>query len=92
VTDRLQRLKDLALSESGFLFDPWTGLTFSLNQTGRFILERLREGLGEPAIRAALQAGFETAPGDDPSRDVHEFMRQLRESGLLPAEEPAAQG
>ena len=29
---------------------------------------------------------------DDPSRDVHEFMRQLRESGLLPADEPAAQG
>jgi hypothetical protein len=88
----MQRLKDLAVSESGFLFDPWTGLTFSLNPTGRFILERLREGLSEPAIRAALEGGFETGPGDDTSRDVHEFMRQLRESGLLPAEEPAAQG
>jgi hypothetical protein len=88
----MQRLKDLAVSESGFLFDPWTGLTFSLNPTGRFILERLRDGLGEPAIRAALEAGFETGPGDDTSRDVHEFMRQLRESGLLPAEEPAARG
>jgi hypothetical protein len=88
----MQRLKDLAVSESGFLFDPWTGLTFSLNPTGRFILERLRDGLGEPAIRAALEVGFETGPGDDTTRDVHEFMRQLRESGLLPAEEPAAQG
>jgi hypothetical protein len=45
VIDRAQRLKDLALSESGFLFDPYTGLTFSLNPTGRFMLERLREGL-----------------------------------------------
>jgi len=89
VTDRLQRLKDLAVSESGFLFDPYTGLTFSLNPTGRFILERLREGLAEPAIRQALEQGFETGPGDDPHRDVREFMQQLRESGLLPPEERA---
>jgi hypothetical protein len=86
VNDSTQRLKDLAVSESGFLFDPWTGLTFSLNPTGRFVLERLREGLSEPAIRQALETGFETGPGDDPLRDVREFMRQLRESGLLPAE------
>jgi PqqD family protein of HPr-rel-A system len=83
----MQRLKDLAVSESGFLFDPYTGLTFSLNQTGRFILERLRDGLSEPAIRQALEAGFQAGPGDDPLRDVREFMQQLRESGLLPTEE-----
>ncbi len=83
----MQRLKDLAVSESGFLFDPYTGLTFSLNQTGRFILERLRDGLSEPAIRQALEASYQTGPGDDPLRDVREFMQQLRESGLLPAEE-----
>ncbi|MBK9515840.1 MAG: HPr-rel-A system PqqD family peptide chaperone [Anaeromyxobacter sp.] len=87
MTDRTQRLKDLAVSESGFLFDPYTGLTFSLNQTGRFILERLRGGLTEPAIRQALEAGYQTGPGDDPLRDVREFLEQLRESGLLPAEE-----
>jgi hypothetical protein len=83
----MQRLKDLAVSESGFLFDPYTGLTFSLNPTGRFILERLRDGLSEPSIRQALEAGFQTSPGDDPLRDVREFMQQLRESGLLPADE-----
>jgi PqqD family protein of HPr-rel-A system len=87
VTDQVQRLKDLAVSESGFLFDPYTGLTFSLNPTGRFILERLRDGLSEPAVRQALEAAFETGPGDDPLRDVREFMQQLRESGLLPAAE-----
>jgi hypothetical protein len=87
VIDRTQRLKDLALSESGFLFDPYTGLTFSLNPTGRFMLERLREGLGETAIREAVERAFELGEGDDPLRDVRDFMFLLRENGLLPAEE-----
>mgnify|MGYP000919495472 CR=1 FL=1 len=39
-----QRLKDVAISDSGFLFDPVSGLTFSVNPTGRFILDRLRAG------------------------------------------------
>lgn len=41
---------NIAISESGFLFDPMTGESYSLNQTGREILELLKDGKGEAEI------------------------------------------
>ena len=38
----IDRLRDLALSETGFLFDPYSGATFSLNPTAVTILRALR--------------------------------------------------
>jgi hypothetical protein len=85
--DQMQRLRDVAISDSGFLFDPYTGLTFSVNATGRFILEKLKSGLDAEAIPEALRQGFELTEGDDPGRDVREFLLLLRENGILPREE-----
>lgn len=84
--DAIQRLKDIAISDSGFLFDPNTGLTFSVNQTGKFILFQLREGADPEAIEAALRDEFEIWDGDDPQRDVREFLSMLRDQGILPRE------
>lgn len=78
------RLKDVAVSDNGFLFDPYTGLTFSVNRTGKIILERLRDGLDPAGVERALAVELEVAPGDDPGRDVREFIIMLREAGLLP--------
>ena len=54
----MRQLKDLAISDSGFLFDPYTGLTFSVNPSGKFLLEELRAGRDPsrlaPALRWAL--------------------------------------
>jgi PqqD family protein of HPr-rel-A system len=79
-----QRLKEVAISDTGFVFDPMTGLTFSLNPTGRFILERLREGRDGREVLADLRAAFDTMDGDDLARDLGEFLRQLQEQGILP--------
>lgn len=81
------RLRNLAISESGFLFDPYTGLTFSVNGSGRAILEALRAGQAIDAITRELQGQFELAPGDDLDRDVREFVLALRDQGLLPRSE-----
>ncbi len=35
--------KNIAVSESGFLFDPNTGDSFSVNETGKKIIELLKE-------------------------------------------------
>lgn len=82
-----QRLKELAVSDTGFVFDPYSGLTFSVNSTGRFILEALKSGQTADAVAQGLSEGFETQPSDDPARDVHEFILMLRENGLLPKDE-----
>ncbi|NOZ00830.1 MAG: PqqD family protein [Deltaproteobacteria bacterium] len=78
-----QRLKDVAISDSGFLFDPVTGLTFSVNPTGRFILERLRDGLAADGVVDALKDAFDVNDRDDLTRDLKEFVRLLREQGIL---------
>ena len=52
-------LKDLALSDTGFVFDPYTGATFTTNATGLAILQALREGLGRSAIIERLRERFD---------------------------------
>lgn len=39
-----ERLKKLAVSDSGFVFDPQTGQSFSLNGTGLMSLNLLKKG------------------------------------------------
>lgn len=83
--DARHRLRDLAVSESGFVFDPYGGQTYSLNETGRVILEALRRGDSVEAVEAALRAAFEVEPGTDVARDVREYLLQMREQGWLKA-------
>lgn len=85
----VRRLKDLALSESGFVFDPYGGQTYSLNLTGRVILEELRRGTPLDRIEAVLRDAFEVEAGHDVARDVRDFLLQAREQGWLAAEEGA---
>lgn len=83
MTDERQRLRDLAISQSGFIFDPFTGSTFSANAAGLLILDELKEGRGREAIVAALEERFEVA-GEDLERDLDEFLLLLRRNSLLP--------
>lgn len=78
------RLRNLAVSDSGFLFDPYTGSTFSVNATGRAILDLLKQGLEPDKVRDRLREQFEVGPADDLDRDVREFLLLLRDQGILP--------
>ena len=82
--DVSQRLRDVAVSETGFVFDPLTGLTFSVNSTGRFILEQLREGRDASGIVDAIAQNFDVTDRNEVMRDVKEFFRLLKEHGLIP--------
>jgi len=82
-TNALERLKDLAISESGFLFDPYSGATFTLNNTGKFILQLLQEGKGIEDIESALRERFAVVD-DDLRSDIYEFVNLLKENHLLP--------
>ena len=84
--DPLQRLRDIALSDSGFVFDPLSGQTFSVNSTGKLVIEKLRQGLRREAILAELAGSFATDEGDDLLRDLNEFLLLLKEQGVLPRE------
>ena len=81
----MDKLKRLALNEEGFIFDPETGNSFVTNETGLFILKKLREGLSEEEIVKALTEEFEVDE-DTARRDLYDFLEQLRILGIYERE------
>jgi hypothetical protein len=80
------RLGDLALSDTGFAFDPYSGATFTLNATGLCVLCAMKEGLAADAIGARLRERFD-ARGADVARDIDDFTALLRQHGLVTEEQ-----
>jgi PqqD family protein of HPr-rel-A system len=78
-------LKNLAISETGFVFDPRSGATYTLNPTGLAIVTALREGTAVEAIVGRLHASFHGA-GEDVREHVADFVGALRRHGLVPAD------
>jgi hypothetical protein len=77
------RLRDLALNDSGFAFDPLTGHTFTVNGTGQFALRCLKDGMTAEETALHLRERFAIDGEHDPARDVQDFVAQLRECGLI---------
>jgi PqqD family protein of HPr-rel-A system len=76
-----EELKALALSETGFVFDPRTGHSYSLNPTGLAILAAMKEGLAATAIADRLRARFDGGAAIED--DVDAFVELLRELGIV---------
>lgn len=81
----MQRIKDLAINDSGFVFDPYSGATFSANAAALVVLDALRRGLGRAGVVDALASRFD-ASADDLARDVDDLVQSLRLYGLVPAD------
>jgi len=79
------KLEKLAVNEEGFIFDPETGNSFTVNQTGPFILKLLKEGKSEEEIVEALTREYDVSP-EEARRDLLDFIEQLRLNGLLGGE------
>jgi PqqD family protein of HPr-rel-A system len=78
-------LENLAVSDTGFVFDPSSGATFTLNASGLVILNALREGLSLDEIVARLRDHFDDV-GGDAKDDVFDFVARLRQQGILPSD------
>lgn len=68
----------LALSNNGFLFDPQSGKTYTLNSTGSFLLKKLIDGKKPTELRTCLAADFEVPPAKA-AMDVDDFLLRLQE-------------
>ena len=78
-----ERLRELAISDAGFVFDPLTGHTYNVNATALAALRALKEGASPEAVIATLSSEFEADPEQDIARDVYELLSRLREHGLV---------
>lgn len=78
-------LSHLHLSPQGFLFDHHSGLSFSTNSTGAWILDRLIRGDSRQEILNGLVESFEVRP-DQATLDLEEFIGALRQHRVIPRE------
>lgn len=79
------QLANLAVSETGFVFDPSTGATFTVNPTGLVVLRALRDGATVARVVELLHAGF-SEPSGSARDEVLDFVQLLRGHGLLGAD------
>lgn len=79
---RESKLASLHMADSGFVFDPYTGLTYSLNETGAEILRWLRSGVAVADLGSRLAEEYDV-PAATAEADAREFYDQLDNAGLL---------
>jgi len=79
------KLSRIALNDEGFIFDPETGNSYTVNKTGLFILKLLKEGKSEREIVKSLTETF-NVDEKEAERDLVDFIEQLRLCGLMGGE------
>lgn len=78
----MNRISQIAINDEGFLFDPLTGESFTVNQTGLEIIKGLKEGKSEEEIIEYLTENFEIDK-ETAKRDFTDFIEKLRSYKLL---------
>jgi len=74
--------KNIAISDSGFIFNPDTGESFSANPIGLEILEMLKEGLEFNAVSKKLLEKY-NSDKDTLDKDYHDFINMLNEYNII---------
>jgi hypothetical protein len=77
---RLKR--NIAISESGFLFDPTVGESYSLNEQGQEIINLLKEKKNNEEIAQLMSENYDVA-SDDFEKYYFDFLGMLKQYKLL---------
>lgn len=78
--------KNIAISDSGFIFNPDTGESFTANPIGLEILEMLKDGLEFEEVRKKLLEKYNSEK-DTIEKDYHDFINMLSQFNLLEHDE-----
>ena len=78
--------KNIALSDTGFIFNPSTGESFSVNPIGVEIIKLIREGQEKDQIKDTILAKYQT---DDATfdRDYYDFVNIMNHYHLTEIDE-----
>lgn len=68
--------KNIALSDTGFVFDPSTGDSFSVNPIGLEIIRQLKDGGSQKEIEAAILKKY-TVDRSTFEKDFGDFVNML---------------
>ena len=79
---------NIALSESGFIFNPNTGESFTLNPTGQQLFGLIREGKDYQAIRKYFLGNFD-AEESIFEKDFEDFIHMMTNYQMMEPDEQA---
>ncbi len=74
--------KNIAVSDSGFVFNPSTGDSFSLNPIGQEIFQLLKDGKSDAQILEHICQNYQV-DRDTIEKDLYDFMKMLGQHKLL---------
>ena len=77
-----KRLKTIAISDSGFIFDPSTGDSFNSNSTGIEIITLLKDDKDFNEIMDLLIEQYEVSE-DELESDLRDYMQNLKSYHLI---------
>jgi hypothetical protein len=73
---------NVAISDSGFVFNPTSGESFTVNPSGQFLLEMIKSGKSKSEIREAFLAKYDVNPSNFDT-DFEDFVEVLKQYQLL---------
>ncbi len=76
------QLMTLAVNKNGFIFDPENGVSYTVNDTGLFILKHLQKGVEKEEIPKLLEAEYEVSL-NSASSDFDHFWSMLKALHLV---------
>jgi hypothetical protein len=79
---------NIALSESGFIFNPNTGESFTLNPTGQQLFGLIRDGKDYNAIRKYFLNKFDTEDSIF-EKDFEDFVHMMTSYQMMETDEQA---
>ena len=78
----MKNLNRLAINDEGFIFDPSTGESFTVNFAGLTILKEMKENKTIPEITEVMKEQFDMAP-EAVELDVIDFVTHLKTYRLV---------
>lgn len=82
----MQLNRNIAVSETGFIFNPSSGDSFSVNPVGQDVIRLLKEGKNREEITSALTAKY-AIDAASVDKDMDDFLVMLRNYQLLTGHE-----
>lgn len=74
--------ENLAISETGFLFLPGTGETYTSNEIGKTIIQLLQKGESQEGIIEKITNEYDVEPNTF-EKDFADFINQLTQFNLV---------
>jgi hypothetical protein len=77
----MKLIKNIALSDTGFVFNPGTGDSFSVNPIGLSILKDLQEGKSDNYIKKRVVEEYQTDT-ETIEKDLYDFFKMIEQFNL----------